>query len=108
MCLLQVKYFFKKTTCLERQINSQLQLRSSVYNLVAGHPEPGIITWIITQNRKKDEENEIWARSCKVYLSIWACSHNSVCKLLVQVQEQRPWTDLKSTGKTTMKEIFFS
>ena len=62
----------------------------------------------LAQNRKKDEENEIWARSCKVYLSIWACSHNPVCKLLVQVQEQRPWTDLKSTGKTTMKGIFFS
>ena len=62
----------------------------------------------LAQNRKKDEENKIWARSCKVYLSIWACSHNPVCKLLVQVQEQRPWTDLKSTGNTTMKEIFFS
>ena len=33
--------FLKKTTRLERQINSQLQLRTSVYNLVAGHPEPG-------------------------------------------------------------------
>ena len=36
-------YLKKKTTCLERQINSQLQLRSSVYNLVACHPELGII-----------------------------------------------------------------
>ena len=47
-------------------------------------------------------------RNCKVYLSIWACSHNPVCKLLVQVHEQRSWTDLKSAGKTTMKGIFFS
>ena len=39
----------------------------------------------VAQNRKKGEENKIWARSCKVYLSI--CSHNPVCKLLVQVQE---------------------
>ena len=36
--------FEKKNTCLERQTKLQLQLRSLVYNLVAGHPEPGIIT----------------------------------------------------------------
>ena len=62
----------------------------------------------LSQNRKKDKENKNWAQSYKIYLSIWACPHNPVCKLLVQVQEQRPWTDLKSPGKTTVKGIFLS
>ena len=33
-----------ENTCLERQINSQLQLKSLAYNLVVVHPEPGITT----------------------------------------------------------------
>ena len=47
--------FFKKNTCLERQTNSQLQLRSSVYNLVVGHPEPRYITYVTQENNKEAE-----------------------------------------------------
>ena len=43
-CVYCKSNIFEKITSLERQINSQLQLRSLIYNLVAGHPGLGIIT----------------------------------------------------------------
>ena len=126
MCLLQVKYVWKKkhmfrktnqVTITTEVIGLQLGCRSPWtrnYNLI--YTEKQQRGWnskgskdlkTIAQNRKKMRRKKIWVWNCKVSLSIGACSHNPVCKLLVQVQAQRPWTDLKSLGKTT-KAIFSS
>ena len=51
-CVYWKSNVFEKKTCLERQINSQLQLRPSVYNLVAGHPEQVIITCYIEKQQR--------------------------------------------------------
>ena len=34
-------------------------MRSSVYNLVAGHPEPGIITYVTLKNKETEIVKEL-------------------------------------------------